>query len=153
MHTPISPGKDFQGKSGNGHFADWVDEVDWSVGRVLDTLRELKLDQNTLVLFTSDNGPWIGQGKLNAGLATPLRGGKGSTFEGGMREPTIAWWPGQIPKGAVCDTVAGEIDVLPTFVKLAGGTVPNDNIIDGRDMWPVLSGKSKESPRGALLLQ
>ena len=121
VHVPIHPGKAFQGKSANGRYGDWVEEVDWSTGRVLDTLRELKLDERTLVLFTSDNGPWRSQGK-DGGVAGPLRGGKGSTWEGGVREPTIAWWPGKIAAGTVCDAMMSEMDVLPTLVKLAGGT-------------------------------
>src|SRR4051812_31707632 len=132
VHTPIHPGAAFAGKSANGRFGDWVQEVDWSVGRVLDTLRELKLEERTLVLFTSDNGPWLVKG-ADGGSAGPLRGGKGSTWEGGMREPTIAWWPGKVRAGSTNDTVAGTIDVLPTLVKLAGGTVPAEPVIDGRD--------------------
>lgn len=146
VHVPLHPGKAFQGKSSNGKYGDWVEEVDASTGRVLDTIRELKLSEKTLVLFTSDNGPWLVQGK-DAGIATPLRGGKGGTYEGGMREPTIAWWPGHVPAGVTCDTVAGEIDVLPTFVKLAGGALPADRKIDGADMLPLLLGQSKEPPR------
>ena len=149
VHTPIHPGQAFQGKSANGRYGDWVEEVDWSVGRVLDTLRELKLDSRTLGLFTSDNGPWLIQGK-DAGVAGPLRSGKGTTWEGGVREPTIAWWPGKIAAGAACDAPVSEMDVLPTLVKLAGGQVPADRVIDGRDIWPLLSGQSKESPHEAL---
>jgi arylsulfatase A-like enzyme len=149
VHVPINPGKAFEGKSANGRFGDWVEEVDWSVGRVLDTLRELKLDSRTLVLFTSDNGPWLIKGK-DAGVAGPLRGGKGSTWEGGMREPTIAWWPGKIAPGTACDAPVSEIDVLPTLVKLAGGEVPAGRVIDGKDIWPILSGQTKESPHEAL---
>jgi arylsulfatase A-like enzyme len=148
VHIPLHPGAKFKGKSANGTYGDWVEEVDWSVGRVLDTLKELKLDSKTLVLFTSDNGPWLIQGK-DGGIAGPLRGGKGSTWEGGMREPTIAWWPGHIAAGSVCDAPVSEMDVLPTFVKLAGGTVPTDHPIDGKDIWPVLSGQTKESPHDA----
>ncbi|HEV7401543.1 MAG TPA: sulfatase, partial [Chthoniobacteraceae bacterium] len=148
VHTPIHPGAAFAGKSANGRFGDWVEEVDWSVGRVLDTLRELKLEERTLVLFTSDNGPWLIKG-ADGGSAGPLRGGKGSTWEGGMREPTIAWWPGKIRPGTTCDTVAGTIDVLPTLVKLAGGTVPAEPVIDGRDMSPLLLTGSKQAPREA----
>ncbi|MEI6537361.1 MAG: sulfatase-like hydrolase/transferase, partial [Verrucomicrobiaceae bacterium] len=148
VHTPIHPGPAFVGKSSNGRFGDWVEEVDWSVGRVLDTLRELKLDQNTLVVFTSDNGPWLSKG-ADAGSAGPLRGGKGSTWEGGMREPTLAWWPGKIAPGSVCDAVAGTIDLMPTAVALAGGTVPAVPVIDGRDISPLLFGKSKDSAREA----
>ncbi|MCX6996875.1 MAG: sulfatase [Kiritimatiellaeota bacterium] len=149
VHVPLHPGKEFEGKSANGKYGDWVEEMDWSVGRILDTLRELKLDMRTLVLFTSDNGPWLSQGK-NGGVAGPLRGGKGSTWEGGVRVPTIAWWPGQIAAGSVCDAVLSELDVLPTLVKLAGGTVPAEPRIDGRDFGPLLSGNSKESPHEAL---
>lgn len=148
VHTPIHPGGNFRGKSANGRFGDWVEEVDASVGRVLDTLRELKLEANTLVIFSSDNGPWLIKG-VDGGTAGPLRGGKGSTWEGGMREPTIAWWPGRIAAGSVCDAVAGNIDFLPTFVALAGGKVPADRKIDGRDFSPLLLGKSKVSAREA----
>jgi len=148
VHVPLHPGAAFRGKSGNGRYGDWVEEVDWSVGRVLDTLKQLNLATNTLVLFTSDNGPWLIQGR-NGGVAGPLRGGKATTWEGGMREPTIAMWPGKIPAGTVCDTVASEMDVLPTFVKLAGGQVPTDHKIDGADIWPLLSGQSQTSPHNA----
>ncbi|MSU51501.1 MAG: arylsulfatase [Opitutus sp.] len=148
VHVPIHPGEKFRGKSANGRFGDWVEEVDWSVGCVLDTLRELKLDANTLVIFTSDNGPWLVKG-ADGGTAGPLRGGKGSTWEGGVREPTIAWWPGRVVPGGVSDAVAGNIDFLPTFVSLAGGTVPADRTIDGRDFSPLLLGRAKESQREA----
>lgn len=148
VHVPIYPGAAFAGKSDNGRFGDWVEELDGSVGRVLDTLRELKLDHNTLVVFTSDNGPWLVKG-ADAGSALPLRGGKGSTWEGGVRVPTIAWWPGKIAPGSVCDAVAGTIDLLPTAVALSGGTVPAEPVIDGRDLSPLLFGKTKESPREA----
>ena len=148
VHTPIAPGVAFQGKSANGRFGDWVEEVDWSVGRVLETLRALKLEQDTLVLFTSDNGPWLIKGP-DGGSALPLRGGKGSTWEGGVRVPTLAWWPGKIPSGRVCDAVAGTIDILPTVVQLATGSVPAEPVIDGRDIGPLLLGKTTESPREA----
>ena len=149
VHVPLNPGKDFQGKSANGRYGDWVEEVDWSVGRVLDTLRELKLDSNTLVLFTSDNGPALSKGK-DGGVAGPLRGGKNTCWEGGVREPTIAWWPGKIKAGSTCDAMMSGIDVLPTLVKLAGGQPPKDRIIDGKDIWPLLSGETKESPHEML---
>jgi arylsulfatase A len=149
VHVPLYPGKAFRGKSANGAYGDWVEESDWSVGRVMDALRKAHLDTNTLVLFTSDNGPWLSKG-TNAGSAGPLRGGKFSTWEGGSREPTIAWWPGKIQPGTTSDAVLSQMDVLPTVVRLAGGEVPADRIIDGRDIWPVLSGQSKESPHEAL---
>lgn len=148
VHVPLHPGAKFRGRSSNGIYGDWVEEADASTGRILDTLRALKLEGNTLVLFTSDNGPWLIQEK-NGGEAGPLRGGKGGTYEGGVREPTIAWWPGHIEAGTVCDAVTGNIDLLPTFVKLAGGTVPNDRKIDGADLTPLLLDKAKESPREA----
>ena len=148
VHVPIHPGDKFKGRSANGSFGDWVEEVDWSVGKILNTLRELKLADNTLVIFTSDNGPWLTQGK-NGGSAGPLRGGKGGTFEGGMREPTIAWWPGKVPAATSCDAVAGNIDFLPTFAALGGASLPQGVTIDGRDMTPVLLGKSRQSPREA----
>jgi arylsulfatase A-like enzyme len=149
VHVPLHPGERFKGKSANGAYGDWVEEVDWSVGRVLDTLRMLKLSDHTLVLFTSDNGPWLVMGK-NGGVAGLLHGGKGTTWEGGMREPTIAWWPGTIAAASVCDAPLSEIDVLPTLVKLAGGAVPSDHAIDGHDIWPLLSGETKDSPHEAL---
>lgn len=146
IHTPIYPGEAFRGKSSNGRVGDWIKEVDWSTGRVLDTLRELKLSENTLVVFTSDNGPWLVK-EADSGSAGPLRGGKGSTWEGGVRVPTIAWWPGKIAPNTSVDAVAGTIDLLPTAVALAGGTVPDQPVIDGRDISPLLFGKTKTSPR------
>jgi arylsulfatase A-like enzyme len=149
VHTPINPGKEFAGKSANGRYGDWVEEVDWSVGQVLKTVRDLKLDSNTMVIFTSDNGPWLIKGK-DGGVAGPLRGGKASCWEGGLRVPTIAWWPDKIPAGSSCAAMTSEMDILPTLVGLAGGKVPTDRKIDGMDLWPILSGKSKDSPHDAL---
>jgi arylsulfatase A len=148
VHVPIHPGPEFAGKSQNGRFGDWVEEVDASTGRILDTLTQLKLAERTLVVFTSDNGPWASKG-ADAGSAAPLRGAKGSTWEGGVREPTIAWWPGRIAAGKSCDAVAGTIDLLPTCVALAGGTVPAAPVIDGKDISPLLFGTSTTSPREA----
>jgi arylsulfatase A len=135
VHFPIYPGEAFQGKSNNGIYGDWVEEVDWSVGQVLDAVRELGLSENTLVVFTSDNGG------TPRGVNAPLRGYKGSTWEGGMREPTIAWWPGKIPAGTETDAVTSMMDILPTFVKLAGGSLPPDRTLDGGDIWPILTGE------------
>jgi arylsulfatase A-like enzyme len=136
VHFPLYPGKAFVGHSKNGLYSDWVEEVDWSVGRILETVRTLGLDKNTMVIFTSDNGGSLRHGAVNL----PLRGGKGSTFEGGMRVPTVAWWPGRIPAGSMSDEIASTMDILPTLTKLAGGKVPNDRKIDGGDIWPILSG-------------
>lgn len=146
MHVPLYPHQDFVGRSENGTYGDWVEEVDWSVGQILDTLTRLQLDQNTLVLFTSDNGPWASKGKAG-GVAGPLRGSKGSTLEGGVREPTIVWWPGRIAPGTASDGIAGTTDVLPTFVSLAGGQVRDDVKIDGVDLSPLLLGETEQSPR------
>ena len=148
VHTPIHPGEAFRGKSENGRFGDWVEELDASVGRILTTLERLKIDKDTLVIFTSDNGPWLVKG-ADGGNAGPLRGGKGSTWEGGVRVPTIAWWPGRIAPGTASDTVAGTIDLLPTAVALAGGTVPQEPSIDGQSIAPLLLGENSKSPREA----
>jgi arylsulfatase A len=148
MHVPLYPHKDFAGKSKNGVYGDWVEEVDWSVGQILDALRSEGLEKDTLVIFTSDNGPWASKGKAG-GVSGPLRGSKGCTLEGGVREPTIAWWPGTIKAGTTVDAIAGTTDVLPTFVSLAGGTLKPDIKIDGKDISPLLLGKTTESPHEA----
>lgn len=133
VHFPLYPGKEFHTKSSNGLIGDWIEEVDWSVGQVLETLRELKLADNTLVIFTSDNGG------THRSVNRPLRGFKGSTWEGGMRVPTIAWWPGKIPAGTSTGEVTSMMDFLPTFAALAGAALPA-NRIDGGNIWPVMAG-------------
>jgi arylsulfatase A-like enzyme/phosphodiesterase/alkaline phosphatase D-like protein len=138
VHWPLYPGKKFHGKSKHGLFGDWVEEVDWSVGQVLDTVRQLGLAENTMVIFTSDNGGQNRHGAINL----PLRGGKGSTFEGGMRVPTIAWWPKKIPAGTASDEIVSTMDILPTLTNLAGGKVPTDRKLDGHDIWPILAGSN-----------
>ena len=148
VHVPLLPGKNFQGKSANGPYGDWVEELDASVGRILEALRENGLEENTLVIFTSDNGPWLPYG-AEAGTAGPLRGGKGSTWEGGVRVPALARWPGRIPAGAVSDAAIGLIDLLPTFVSLAGAPIPEAPRIDGRDLSPLLLGDNVVSPHEA----
>lgn len=135
VHFPLYPGKEFQGKSGNGLYGDWVEEVDWSVGQVLDIIRKLGLEKNTLVLFTSDNGG------THRGSNAPLRGNKGSTWEGGVRVPLLAWWPGMVPAGSTSNEVTGMIDILPTFAALADASLPNYKI-DGGDISPILLGKA-----------
>ncbi len=136
VHFPLYPGKKFHGQSKHGLFGDWVEEVDWSVGQVLDTVRQLGLAENTMVIFSSDNGGQNRHGAINL----PLRGGKGTTFEGGMRVPTIAWWPTKIPAGTASDEIVSTMDILPTLTNLAGGNVPTDRKIDGNDIWPILAG-------------
>lgn len=148
MHVPIFPHPDFAGKSSNGIYGDWVEEVDWSVGQVLDTLTELGLDKKTLVIFTSDNGPWASKGE-KGGVSGPLRGSKGGTLEGGVREPTIAWWPGKIAANSSIDAISGTTDFLPTFASLAGVELNPDIKIDGKDLSPLLKGETKESPHEA----
>jgi len=148
MHVPLFPHEDFTGKSGNGTYGDWVEEVDWSVGQVLAAIERAGIDENTLVIFTSDNGPWASKGKAG-GVSGPLRGSKGCTLEGGVREPTIARWKGKIAPGSVSDAIAGTTDILPTFVSLAGGKLREDVKIDGVDISPVLLGKEEQSDREA----
>ena len=148
-HVPLFASPPFKGKSARGLYGDVIEAIDWSVGQILATLKKLGLDEHTLVLFTSDNGPWLSKG-ANGGCALPLRGGKFTVWEGGMREPTLARWPGRIPAGAVCSEVATTLDVLPTLAKLAGAAAPTDRIIDGKDIWPLLSGqKGARSPHEA----
>ncbi|MCB1235969.1 MAG: sulfatase [Verrucomicrobiae bacterium] len=137
VHFPLYPGMEYRGKSKNGLIGDWVEEVDWSVGQVLDAVRELGLSENTLVVFTSDNGG------TTRSVNTPLRGNKGSTLEGGIRVCTIAWWPGKIPAGTATDAMTSMMDILPTFAGLAGAEVPSDRKIDGVDIWPVMTGEAR----------
>jgi arylsulfatase A-like enzyme len=138
VHVPLFVSDKFRGKSEQGLYGDVVMEIDWSVGQVLDALQRLGLDDNTLVLFTSDNGPWLSYGN-HAGSAGPLREGKGTTFEGGIREPTIVRWPGRVPAGTTCDEFASTIDVLPTIAVLLGARLPAHKI-DGHDIAPLLFG-------------
>jgi arylsulfatase A-like enzyme len=148
-HVPIFPSKDFAGRTGLGPYADVVAELDWSVGEVLRTLRENHLDRDTLVVFTSDNGPWSVYGN-HAGSTGGLRGTKGTSFEGGVRVPAVAWWPGQIAPGSVCREVAGTIDLLPSVAAIAGASLPPDRAIDGGDLGPLLRGvPGARSPREA----
>ncbi len=137
-HVPLFASAEFRGKSARGLYGDVVEELDWSVGQVLDTLRKEKLDDNTLVFFTSDNGPWLIMG-LAGGSAGLLKEGKGSTWEGGMRVPGIAWWPGKIKPG-VTRELAGMVDLFPTCVALAGTPLPPGRVLDGVDMAPILFG-------------
>jgi arylsulfatase A len=137
-HVPLFVSDKFKGKTERGLFGDVIAEIDWSVGEILKTLAELGLDEHTLVFFSSDNGPWLSYGN-HAGSAGPLREGKGTTFNGGHYEPTLARWPGKIPPGSTCRELASTLDILPTFARLAGAELPTDRVIDGRDIWPLLS--------------
>jgi arylsulfatase A len=149
-HVPLFASDRFKGTTGADLYADVIAELDWSVGEILDAVQRSGLDEQTLVIFTSDNGPWLLYGD-HAGSADPFREGKGTAFEGGVREPFIARWPGHIPKNAVSHAPAMSIDLLPTFARLAGASLPAEPVIDGRDIWPLLSQPSSAtSPHDAL---
>jgi len=148
-HVPLHVSENFRGVSARGLYGDVIEEIDWSVGQILTTIRALGLERNTLVVFTSDNGPWLAKGEYG-GSAFPLRDGKFTWFEGGMRLPCIMWWPGKIPARSVCREIAATIDLLPTFAHLAGAKVPQDRIIDGKNIWSLLQGKKEaKSPHDA----
>ncbi len=143
-HIPLFRSPPFENTSRRGLYGDVIEEIDWSVGQVLDTLRDEGLADNTLVVFTSDNGPWL-IFKEQGGSAGLLRGGKGGTFEGGMREPTIFWWPGAIAPGVVAE-MGSTLDIFATACALSGATMPTDRIMDSHDLSPVLRGTGP-SPR------
>jgi arylsulfatase A-like enzyme len=138
-HVPLHVSERFRGRSKRGLYGDVIECIDWSTGQILDALAKLGLDEQTLVIFTSDNGPWLIM-KENGGAALPLRDGKGTTYEGGMREPCVVRWPGHVPAGKTCSEMAATFDLLPTFARLAGAEPPKDRILDGKDIWPLLSG-------------
>ena len=139
-HVPLFVSDQFKGKTSGGLYGDVIAELDWSVGRILDAVKRAGLDDDTLVIFTSDNGPWLSYGN-HAGSPGPFREGKGTAFEGGVRVPFVARWPGRIPAGAVGNLPAMTIDLLPTLAKLAGAPVSAERIIDGRDIWPLVAGQ------------
>ena len=147
VHVPLFVSDKFKGKSGAGLFGDVMMEVDWSVGQILETLRKHKLDKDTLVVFTSDNGPWLSYGD-HAGSSGPLREGKGTMFDGGCRESTLMWWPGTVPAGSVCSTPAMTIDILPTVAELIGAKLPAHKI-DGKSIVNLVTGKNDKSPQEA----
>jgi arylsulfatase A len=136
-HNPVHASEKFRGKSANGIYGDAVEEIDFSTGQIPAALKKYGIDNRTLVVFTSDNGASNQFGGDNS----PLRGHKGSTWEGGMREPCIVRFPGKIPAGKSCDEITTTMDLLPTFSKLAGTRPQTDRIIDGRDIWPLMAGK------------
>lgn len=142
-HIPLFVSDEFRGKSTRGLYGDVIEEIDWSVGQVLNTLRELQLEEKTLVLFTSDNGPWLSF-LTHGGSAGPLRAGKGTTFEGGQRVPTIFWWPGKV-KPAVVTEIGSTLDLMATFAALTGTQPPADRKLDSYDLSPVLLGEGKSS--------
>lgn len=148
MHVPLFPHEKFAGTSGNGIYGDWVAEVDWSVGEILKSIDESEIGEETLVIFTSDNGPWASKGD-QGGVSGPLRGSKGGTLEGGVRVPAIARWRGKISPGSTSDAIVGTTDILPTFTALAGVELNPERPIDGVDLTAVLTGGAAESTREA----
>ncbi len=154
VHTRLDASPEFKGTSPRGLYGDAVEEIDFSCGRIIDKLKELGLVEKTYFLFTSDNGPWLvknrnhADGHLptdNGGSAGALRSGKVSTWEGGVRVPTILWAPDRVPAGTECDKVAATIDLLPTFAKLAGTGAPTDRVIDGVDIRHLFTGDFRDS--------
>ncbi len=143
-HIPLAASARFRGKTGLGRYGDAVAEMDWSVGEILRALRTNGLEPNTLVMFSSDNGPWY------QGSPGRLRGRKGETYEGGVREPFIARWPGRIPAGLVAADVASTMDLLPTMARLSGAPLPAQPL-DGVDIWPLLTGERDHVERDVLL--
>ncbi len=143
-HIPLAASPRFKGKSPHGLYGDVIEELDWSVGEILTALKKNGLERDTLVLFSSDNGPWF------QGSPGRLRGRKGSTYEGGVREPFLARLPGRIPKGRVCSGIASTMDLVPTVARLCGAELPAKPV-DGIDIWPMLSGQRNEIEREALL--
>ncbi len=139
VHVPLFVSSKFAGQSGCGLFGDVMMEVDWSVGQIIQALQDHGICDNTLVVFTSDNGPWLSYGN-HAGSALPLREGKGTMFEGGYRVPTIMQWPNRIPEGSTCDELAATIDLLPTIAQITGATLP-EHKIDGHDIAPLMFGQ------------
>lgn len=153
-HTRLDASEPFKGKSKRGLYGDVIEEIDFNVGRLLDTIEELQLDKNTYVLFTSDNGPWLIKNKNHAdghlpsdrgGSAGPLRSGKVSTFEGGVRVPTILWGPDRVPPGTSCDTIASTLDILPTLAAFADAELPQDRVIDGEDIRHLFHGEFEKA--------
>ncbi len=142
-HLPWHVSEKFQGKSERGVYGDMIEEIDWSTGRIMLTLESLGLRENTLVIFTSDNGP---AKRESGGSAAPLRGWKGQTYEGGMRVPCIMSWKGTLPEGETCDELATVMDFMPTFAHLAGSQEPQDRVIDGHNITPLMAGSGAKTP-------
>lgn len=145
VHVPLGVSEKFRGKSKQGMYGDVMMEVDWAIGEIMKTLERNGLEKNTLVIFTSDNGPWLNFGN-HAGTTGGLREGKGTSWEGGQRVPCIMRWPGVIPEGDICNNLASSIDILPTIVEITGASLP-ENKIDGTSILPLLLGDKTASPR------
>ncbi len=148
-HIPLFVSDEFYKEDPQKAYKATIEQIDWSVGQVLRAVKDIGADERTLVIFTSDNGPWLSK-KHHGGSALPLRDGKFSTYEGGMREPCIMRWPGRIPAGETCGEVCGTIDILPTLARLAGAQVPSDRVIDGKDIRALMvGGENARSPHDA----
>lgn len=143
-HVPLYVSDKFKGKSKEGIYGDVIMEIDWSVGQILEALKRTGVDEKTLVVYTSDNGPWLSYGD-HAGSAGPLREGKGTSWDGGQREPTVMRWPGKIPAGTECSELAGTIDLLPTIAAIADVPLPK-NKIDGKNILPLMTEASAKTP-------
>jgi arylsulfatase A-like enzyme len=156
-HVPVFASDQFAGKSLAGKYGDAMEEIDWSTGEILRTIRDLGVEKDTVVLFTSDNGPWLRSGKYGdlipadeEGSALPLRGGKFTTYEGGMRVPCVAYAPGRVPAAKTCSELCGTIDLLPTFARMAGAPLRDGLQLDGKDIGSVLAGDAKaKSPHAS----
>jgi arylsulfatase len=144
-HVPLYASERFKGKSEQGLYGDVMMEIDWAIGQIIKTLEETGLDENTLVIFTSDNGPWLNYGN-HAGTTGGLREGKGTTYEGGQRVPCLMMWKGAIPEGVVCNNLVSGIDILPTLAAIADAPLPK-NKIDGVNILPLLKGDFEANPR------
>ncbi len=148
-HVPLYVSSKYKGKTENGIYGDVIAEIDWSVGQILATLKKHNIDKNTLIIYTSDNGPWLSYG-THGGSARPLREGKGTTWEGGVRVPCVMRWPARIPAGKTCDKIAATIDILPTIAKITKTQLPQ-HTIDGEDILPLLTAQPNANPRDTYL--
>jgi len=144
-HVPLFVSEKFKGKSEQGMYGDVMMEIDWCMGEILKTLKKNGIDENTLIIFTSDNGPWINYGN-HAGSTAGLREAKGTSYEGGQRVPCVMRWPAKIPAGTICNRLASSIDLLPTIARLCGAPLPSLKI-DGLDISPLMMGDEKANPR------
>jgi len=146
-HVPLGVSDKFRGKSARGLYGDVIEELDWSLGEIMKTLKQLGLDEHTLLIFMSDNGPWIEE-KIgdHAGSADPLRGAKAMSWEGGSRVPCIMRWPGKIQAGKTSKALITTMDLFPTFGHLAGVRLPEELVFDGKDIMPLLTAATDQSP-------
>jgi arylsulfatase len=149
VHVPLAVSDKFKGKSKQGLFGDVMMEIDWSVGQVLKALKDNGLEDNTIVIYTSDNGPWLNFGN-HAGSTGGLREGKGASWEGGQREPCIVKWPGVVPEGVICNKLSATIDILPTLAEITGAKLP-DHKIDGVSILSLWKGEKNANPRDHFL--